>query len=549
MYMGLVLAALLLAASVTVLIYEVMKHRKKKQKPAAYKTEEESHRARVKEVRRIVAPDGVNPNPNSYFVLNDGGTDVYIRSFTVELLPKWTVFAVTFPALFNFDRVTVSVFIDPVPEGKATSMLDRRVVDIETNMVSAEKNYNRNELRKLHVKLQETEEWARKIETNSNRFYKVYFLFSLRERSLEQLNYLTDTFRNLAKEKGIALSCCYGLQPEVYMSNMPLNGILGRNMSTWKPVAFDCYDGSHNGYNITFSGMTGTGKSATMKILASRYISKNHYRFACVDSQAKGDRGEYSMLCEMQCGTNYQIKAGTKHVINPFEIDPEEEWNELEGDYQVLKLQDKIEEAMNTLMILIQGIKEKMNFESATYIERILVDVIEELYQDIGVYDNDVDSLYEDGQGIVDGVLTSGRVKKKLPTITDLYKKLLLRNKHNQTKEYVSIYRIMLDSLRDRVRELYYCPSCLHFYTRQEYENLDPDHHCDCKKGSVLKLKGIKNYYDGQSTITIRSDARFTNIDISQLSQQEKDKARLIALTYIKTRFINKNAVNPKKTE
>lgn len=589
-YLGLVLAALLLAASITILIYVILRRREKKKSSATYKTEEEAHKARVKEVRKIIAPDGVNPNPNSYFVLNDAGTDVYIRSFTVEMLPKWTVFAVTFPALFNFDRVTASVFIEAVPEGKATSMLDRRVVDIETNMVSAEKNYNRNELRKLHAKLQETEEWARKIETNSNRFYKVYFLFSLREKSLDRLNYLTDTFRNLAKEKGIALSCCYGLQPEVYMSNMPLNYmfragigpvkyhglkahdldkyalstifnhtqtdfyhrngvILGRNMSTWKPVAFDCYDGSHNGYNITFSGMTGTGKSATMKILASRYISKNHYRFACVDSQAKGDRGEYSMLCEMQCGTNFQIKAGTEHVINPFEVAPEEEWNELEGDYQVLRLQDKIEEVMNTLMILIQGNKEKINFETATYIERILVDVIEELYQDIGIRDNDADSLYEAGQGIVDGVLTSGRVKKKLPTITDLYKKLLLRNKQNRTKEYTSIYRIMLDALRDRVRELYYCPFCLRFYSRQEYEKRLPDHPCSCGKQSITAIKGIKNYYDGQSTITIRSDARFTNIDISQLPQQEKDKARLIALTYIKTQFINKNAVNPKKTQ
>ncbi len=587
-YIGLVLAALLLAAVVTVFIYILVRMKEKKTKNT--RSEEDVHKSRVKEVRRIVAPDGVNPNPNSYFILNDAGTDIYIRSFTIEMLPKWTVFAVTFPALFNFERVTTSVFIEAVPEGRATSMLDRRVVDIESGIISAEKNDNRNELRKLQAKLQETEEWARKIETNSNRFYKVYFLFSLRERSLEKLNYQTDMFRNMAKERGIALSCCYGLQPEVYLSNMPLNYkfragigpvkhhglkghdmdkyalstifnhtqtdfyhkngiILGRNLSTWKPVTFDCYDGSHNGYNIIFSGMTGSGKSATMKILASRYISKNHYRFVCVDSQAKGDQGEYSMLCEMQCGTNYQITAGTQHVINPFEVGPEEEWNELDGDYLVLRLQDKIEEILNKLLVLIQGDKEKMSFETATYMERILIDVIEELYHDVGIYDNDVDSLYETGQGIIDGVLTSGRVRKKLPTITDLYKKLLLRNRNNKTKEYIRVYRIMLDALRDRVRELYYCPGCLSFYDRTEYERMAPKFQCACGKHKITAVKGIKNYYDGQSTITIREDALFTNIDISQLPQQEKDKARLIALSHIKSQFINKNAVNPKKTQ
>lgn len=589
LYVAMILLSFLLAGAITFLIFAAVQCRKSRKK-SKEKIKEGQHRNRVKEIRRIIAPDGVNPNPLSYFILNDAGTDLYIRSFTVEMLPKWTVFAVTFPALFNFERVTSSVFIEAVPEGKATSMLDRQVVDIESSMISAQKHDNRNELRKLQAKLQETEDWARKIESNANRLYKVYFLFTLREKSLDRLNHLTDTFRSLAKERGIALSCCYGLQPEVYVSNMPLNYkfqaglgpvrshglkghdldkyslstifnhtqtdfyhkngiILGRNLSTWKPVAFDCYDDSHNGYNIVFSGMTGTGKSATMKILASRYISKNHYRFVCVDSQAKGDSGEYSMLCEMQCGTNYQIKAGTKHVINPFEIGAEEEWNELDGDYLVLRLQDKIEEIMNKLLILIQNGKEKMNFEMATYMERILIDVIEELYHDIGVYDNEVDSLYETGQGIVDGVLTSGRIKKQLPTITNLYKKLLIRSRANKTKEYASVYRIMLDALRDRVRELYYCPGCLRFYSRKEYGDQAPQYRCICGREKIEVIRGIKNYYDGQSTITIREDARFTNIDISQLPQQEKEKARVIALSHIKSQFINKNAVNPKKMQ
>ena len=151
--------------------------------------------------------------------------------------------------------------------------------------------------------------------------------------SLEQLNRRTDAFRNLAKEKRITLSCCYSLQAESYLTGMPLmyrysasigpakNGrtendipwtnlvlqvystihkivffhehgiIIGRNMNTGMPVAFDVYEKKHNGYNMVFAGMTGTGKSACMKILASRYITKNGYRFVCIDSQSKGNRG------------------------------------------------------------------------------------------------------------------------------------------------------------------------------------------------------------------------------------------------------------------
>lgn len=576
---------LLIAAGITLIIVYLMKLKAKKNDIEA-KVQEQKIR-KVNAARHIAAPDGINPNPMSYLILNDCGHDVYVRSFTVDTLPKRTVFASTFSSLFNFGRISTSVFIEPLTEGKASHLLDNTIVEIETNMISAEKNYNRNMVRKLNGKLRETETWAQRIETGENRFYHVYFLFTMTANSLEELNYASDSFRNLAKEKQIGISCCYGVQPEAFLSGMPLNYryeaklgpvksaglkrhtidklsvssifnhlqtdfnhedgvILGRNMSTWKAVRFDCYDASHNGYNITFSGMTGTGKSATIKILASRCISKSGYRFVCIDSQAKGDRGEYSMLADVMCGVNYQVKSGSNNIINPFEIEAEEEWSELNGDYMVLRLQDKITEAKMDMMTMIQGGKEKADFQTATFIERIVTDAISELYEDKSIKDNDVDSLYEIGKGLERGVVTSGRIKKKLPTLSDFYKKILIKNKSNQIEEHVRAYRIILDSLKDRVRELYYCPECLRFYSREEYEQSDGNCNCGTR---ITVIKGVKNYYDGQSTVAILDNVRFTNLDLSQLPTEERTIGRVIALNFVKQRFIKRNAVNPKKTE
>lgn len=576
---------LLIAAGITLIIVYLMKLKAKKNDIEA-KVQEQKIR-KVNAARHIAAPDGINPNPMSYLILNDCGHDVYVRSFTVDTLPKRTVFASTFSSLFNFGRISTSVFIEPLTEGKASHLLDNTIVEIETNMISAEKNYNRNMVRKLNGKLRETETWAQRIETGENRFYHVYFLFTMTANSLEELNYASDSFRNLAKEKQIGISCCYGVQPEAFLSGMPLNYryeaklgpvksaglkrhtidklsvssifnhlqtdfnhedgvILGRNMSTWKAVRFDCYDASHNGYNITFSGMTGTGKSATIKILASRCISKSGYRFVCIDSQAKGDRGEYSMLADVMCGVNYQVKSGSNNIINPFEIEAEEEWSELNGDYMVLRLQDKITEAKMDMMTMIQGGKEKADFQTATFIERIVTDAISELYEDKSIKDNDVDSLYEIGKGLERGVVTSGRIKKKLPTLSDFYKKILIKNKSNQIEEHVRAYRIILDSLKDRVRELYYCPECLRFYSREEYGQSDGNCNCGTR---ITVIKGVKNYYDGQSTVAILDNVRFTNLDLSQLPTEERTIGRVIALNFVKQRFIKRNAVNPKKTE
>jgi len=588
LFLLILIGIIMLAVMVTCLVCYVLNRRN--QDEDAVKKQEllEQKKNRVHEARRLAAPDGVNPIPLSYLILNDSGRDIYIRSFTIDTLPKRTVFAATFPALFNYDRTHSSVFIEPIGEGKATHMLDNRIVEIETNIISAEKNYDRNQLRKLNAKLAETESWARKIEAGENSFYHVYFLFTIQAESLEQLNQITDTFRSMAKEKQIGISCCYGVQPETYLSGMPLNYrfyaksgplkamglkkhtmdklsvasifnhtqadfyhphgiILGRNLSTWLPVSFDCYDPSHNGYNMVFSGMTGTGKSATMKILASRYISRHGYRFVVVDSQAKGDRGEYSMLADVQSGNNFQIKANNENIINPFELDIEEEWSEINGDYLVLKLQDKIEDTKSILMTLIQGAKAAADFSTATYLERIVIDIISELYTERKIFDGDVDSLYETGKGIKNGMITSGKVKKGLPIITDFYKKALIREKKNTVKEHVMAYRIILDSLKDRVRELYYCRECLRFYTPDEYKKAT-EGRCSCGK-KIITIKGVKSYYDGQSTIQIRSNARVTNIDISQLPKEERPIARQIALSFVTEQFIKRNATNPRKTE
>nr|WP_300678888.1 hypothetical protein [uncultured Acetatifactor sp.] len=554
------------------------------------KTDSGSHmlKKRVSAAREMVAPDGVNPNPLSYFVINDAGHDIYVRCFTIDMLPKRTTFAVTFTALFNYGRMNSSVFIEPLPESRAAHMLDAAIVEIEANIINAEKNYDRNTIRKMNGKLRETEGWAERIETGENSLYHVYFLFVLQAKSLEELNYESDAFRNLAKEKQITVSACYGVHPEAYLSGMPLNRrfkagigpirtaglkchtmdklsvcsifnhtqtdfvhengvVLGRSMSSWKPVAYDCYDASHNGYNVVFCGMTGTGKSATMKILASRYISKNGYRFVAIDSQARGNRGEYAMMADVQCGVNYQIKVGSRVVLNPFELREEEEWSELDGDYLVLRLKDKVEDAKGSLMVMVQGNKGDVDFEMASYLERIITDIIVELYEECGIADGIVESLYEEAPG-GGGMFFAGRRRKKLPTISSFYRKLLLRERKNSIPEHGKAYRILLDSLQERVRELYFCPGCLRFYSRAEYE---VGKKCGCvpEGKKMRRICGVKSYFDGQSNVVIDRGVKFTNIDISQLPDEERPVARLIALSFVTEHYIKLNAVNPKKTE
>ena len=157
------MGVLILLSLVAAIFLLLMIHTKKNTPKSEVEEKKEKKKEKVSEARRIVCPDGINPNPLSYTVIHDAGHDVYVRSLTIDSLPKRTVFATTFPALFNFDRVTTSVFIEPLGEGRASHLLDGRIVEIETNMITAEKNADRNQLRKLNAKLRDTESWAQRI--------------------------------------------------------------------------------------------------------------------------------------------------------------------------------------------------------------------------------------------------------------------------------------------------------------------------------------------------------------------------------------------------
>lgn len=552
-----------------------------------------------KTIKELVAPNGVNPNPLDYMIIDDNGIPLYTMCFYIHKLPTTAKFASTFAGLFNFPNTTSTVFIEPMVDGKSTKQLDKRVLMLDTERVGAEKERDRNKLRKIMSKLNDAENWAKEIESGDNILFEVAFLFTIQSEELENLRLKASDLHMRAREKGIELAACYSVHPEAFVSGYPTNRIFnstgpiktniikkhvldkgalstifnhtrssfshkhgiiaGRNMFTGQPITFDIYDPSHMAYGLIICGSTGTGKSATIKMYSSRYIDFG-YKIRSIDFEARGTMGEYAMMATKLGGVNFQIKANSKNIINLFEIDEEEEFDEMTGtEYPVLNLISKISDLKNIIMIMIKNGREIHDFAESTFIERIVADTIAALYNDRGIYDQQVDSLYNfDSAQIVNGQLTSGKVKKELPTITDFYKKILVEQSKNlkannhRVNFYAMPYQIIIDSMRDYVKELNYCPECLRFYSPAEYRNLNSNNEgnkvCNCdKKNVIVEVRGAKAYYDGQSTVKANADTPHINIDISQLPECDKMIALLIALNYMQENYIKKNSINPKK--
>ena len=545
-------------------------------------------------LRYICAPDGVDPNMNNTFIINDGGKDKYIRTFTIATLPKRVRFATTFSELLNFENCSSSIFVEPIPDNAISSLMDRHIITLEGEFIGASKRGDTNRKRKIRGQYQETEAWAESSETGEANLFYVGFLFSLYADTFEDLNRISDEFHAKALANKINISSCFATQAEAYLSNGPFNrkfslktgpiktdamqtfifdhrslatvynytqaefthrdGVFfGRNLDTHKPICFDVYDPSHDGYTMLVVGKTGSGKSAGIKMLAYRYIPFG-FHFVGIDSQARGTVGEYAGIAELVNGVNFLIKAGSTNVMNIFEIS---ESNVLATDgvtgyeRRTLELTDKEVQARNTIITMIADGTKNLGsqVQLMTYVNRIVMDAINDIYEDRGIYDGDPDSLYEHGTIVVNNQLSSGRVKKILPTLSDFYYKILNAERRNDKEELSEAYSIILYSLKDFIHELIYSEDTLRLFTAEEYEALPAGVNggkvYTNEEGlveNVICIRGVRSYFDGQSTISISGSCAFTNIDISQLPEAERVIARQIAFDFVNESFIKRNS-------
>jgi hypothetical protein len=557
-------------------------------------------------LRNIVAPDGIDPGPNSYTIINDGGEDVYVRTLTIVTLPRRDKFAQTFSGLLDFPDCTSSVFISPISEESMIHKMDRHITVLTSEDYSAQGDVNRQ--RKLRAQIRDAANFAEQVENGENRFFNVGFLFSLKAKSVAELNKMTSQFKALAAGKSIAISSCFAVQAEAYAQNAPLNncvvigsrfikaeaikwfqmdklsvsaiynytqssyshqsGIaLGRDMFTAAPVLFDLYHGSHDGYTLIIAGKTRSGKSATIKMMCSRQLIHG-YHFVAIDSQErKGlSEGEYAALAKLCDGVNFKIRNNSDEIMNIFEIS--ETATTIKSDdgrierVRTLEVKDKIQMVVNILLMMVRGgadTKDKGD-PLEVYIKRILTDNAEQMYTEtFGIRDGDPDSLYTTpGNPLaLDRGITTGRPAKRLPTITDFYKQVLIANRDNKDDTLREAFNVILMGLQDYVKELYYSKKTVHFFKPEEVKNMRFE---EGGKGrvyindagdreNVVEIHGIRSYYDGQSSIHISKDCPFTNIDISGLNEKEKDLARQVAVDFVNENFIKKNSDDLKSAD
>lgn len=555
-------------------------------------------------IRHIVAPDGVDPGPNSYLPLSDGGKEVYVRSVTLVKLPRKVRYADTLKELLNFPNCTSTCFVEPIDSSEMAHKLDKQI-----NILGAEQYAEKgdvNRLRRLGHQEAEVTRWADEVDLGDKKFFNVGFLFTFVAESVDELNRITDSFRALALNKKMDISNCYGVQAEAFLANMPFNRVgngtfknidsdavkmflmdqgsvsvilnyttdyfshkigvpLGRNLFTGMPYIFNLADPSHDGMTCVMCGKTRSGKSATIKMLIERMLPQG-WRFVNIDSQTrKGTSGgEYVTSAEINNGINFQISSKNNNILNPFHVEESMEFVKTSADSGVerktLDLNGAVTEMLCTLRTMIingavtqEGVNANIQFDTTfdSDVTAILTDVVKELFKERGIIHGDADSLYEEGNTVEGGMLQSGYVPKALPTVTECYEKLLIYKWANKDEKMDGAYKYILNNLREYVRVLFYVEESRKFFTESQVKS-SPQIRMggrgyvyineEDEEEPVIEIRGIRPYFDGQSTITLSRECPITNIDISQLTDSERKVAREIAVRFVNEHYIKKNS-------
>lgn len=407
-------------------------------------------------ISNVLLPD-VLEEKKDYLYL---GYDKYTRIFVMTIFPTDTWIG-WLDDLFFIGNITISAKIEPVPSGSVINQLTKKLVQAQSEYTTYSKQGNILHLPALEKEIIDLEELRMLIQTNQDKLFFTTIFISLNAENLTELNEKTKILEAELSKKNAMIRTLNFRQLDGYKTTLPLGDIpisnyernmvtggvstlipisnpnlshtigayLGTNLYTNAPVYFNGFIGPPELPNpsVFVSGIPGAGKSVALKAMTSRaYMTFNIKNFY-IDVE-----GEYSSLCEQLGGKIIKIKQGESAGINPFELEPD-----YNGRFEFLNIKEKISD----IRALFSTITRNYMMRTLTSNEMTEIELItNELYRERNITSN-VESLYEQNNGkIAHNKYVVGKVKKKMPTLTDFQKKLAQRGKCSELAELLILF-------------------------------------------------------------------------------------------------------------
>lgn len=381
----------------------------------------------VLKIQDTFCPDGLQVGYNFLRL----GADRLVRVYAVQALPR-RVQVGWLDEIFRAGDVEVSVHFHPAPDREVIARLTRKESQARAQYSLDQKAGNISRLPELEGAIADYRALREAIQLGNDRLYYVTVLIAVHGATEEELRQRCGVVEDVLARKSVLPRVLVARQAEGIKSVLPIGALkiqdyaknltagaaacclpitvsgaghvtgaaVGHNLFTGSLVFLDRFAGESviPNQHMFISGETGAGKSVTLRLL-SLLEADLGVKTAFVDPE-----NENVHFVREMGGQNVFLEPGRFSGMNVLEVDVE---TDEKGALRVNVL-DKIADVQGWLAAVFRYNSGKgLELRGLALVEEVL----RELYREKGI-DDTPESLY------------AGGVKKPMPTLTDLQKRL-----------------------------------------------------------------------------------------------------------------------------
>ena len=415
---------------------QARKEKKLKPYKKRKKTKEENFFDNQPQLISILAPEVIQEKRDYIYM----GDDKYARIFTLMVYPNYIEIGWLDDILNTIGDVDISTQVQVADERNVIKYLTHKVTKLQSDYLLFERQGNIEELHRLEENIQSFEEMRRNIQINNDKMFFIKITLRVNAENLKELNEKSKMLRDEFANRSCEIRPLYFKQLDALKETLPLNnniindnnrnmttqglaamfpiartksstqeGIyLGRDLFTGLPMNLETFGEGLANANIAILGVPGAGKSVTVKTIVGRSALINR-RSSILDIE-----GEYVKQTEKLGGRIIKIRQSVPVGINLFDIDEDDGFIDIDS---------KVTE----IRAIMYGIINK--YENRALRPNEIADIeqaVREVYREKEIT-KDKHSIYEKEGGKIEGKITFGNIKKKMPTLTDFHR--VMKNK------------------------------------------------------------------------------------------------------------------------
>mgnify|MGYP000889788958 FL=1 len=452
-----------------------IKNKKKEDKEVSEKDNDSVLEKGARNIKDLIAPPSFDrSNPDCIKVGNK-----YVRSFMVNGYPS-NISVGWLDNLYSYDGdIDTALYIEPADERGALEELTKKITQFKAQLSNEIEKGNIKNTTRLRNDIMDLYAQREKLEKNYENLFYIQTFANLYTDSMEELKKQSQMLDNKMKGRRISLNPLYLKQDDAYKSALPFgkvytneayrnfdsgaltacfpfynseishdNGVfIGINLETATPVLIDFYDRKIlENSNFTVFGKSGSGKTFFLLILTLRSILKG-IRTVIIDPE-----GEYLDITKAVGGTHVYIAENSETKINPFDLEEEDETDDLgrPTGLKVVKIKEKVADLLNLIGVMAGGLtREQESLVSTIIAETYRIKGFTEdpksLYVKEAVFNEETKEFYHDGK------------KKAMPTLSDFHKLLVSYAEKEDNEELKSLANSLKMFVGDGVYNMFDC--------------------------------------------------------------------------------------------